>query len=53
MGISIIGDFLNFNLNDMAVMLRGLVIAVIAYFTYAIGLTVLNGFHVQDLFVEA
>jgi hypothetical protein len=32
MGISIIGDFLNFYLSDIAVMLRGLVIAVIAFF---------------------
>jgi hypothetical protein len=51
MGIAIIGDFLNIDMSDMAVVLRGLVIAVIAYLTYAIGLTVLNGFHPQDLIV--
>ena len=32
---------------------RGLVIAVLAYMTYAIGFTVLNGFHSQDLLVGA
>lgn len=53
MGIAIIGDFLNIDMTDMAVVLRGLVIAVIAYMTYAIGLTVLNGFHPQDLTVAA
>ena len=53
MGIAIIGDFLNIDMGDMSVVLRGLVIAVIAYLTYAIGLTVLNGFHLQDLIVGA
>jgi len=53
MGIAIIGDFLNLNMEDMNVVLRGLVIAVIAYMTYAIGLTVLNGFHRQDPAVGA
>jgi hypothetical protein len=51
MGIAIIGDFLNIDMSDMAVVLRGLIIAVIAYMTYAIGLTILNGFHPQDLIV--
>lgn len=51
MGIAIIGDFLNLDMSDMKVVLRGLVIAVIAYLTYAIGLTVLNGFHPPDLIV--
>ena len=53
MGIAIIGDFLNIDMSDMAVVLRGLVIAVIAYLTYAIGFTYLSGFHVQDLLVGA
>jgi len=53
MGIAIIGDFLNIDMSDMAVVLRGLVIAVIAYLTYAIGFTYLGGFHVQDVIVGA
>jgi len=53
MGTAIIGDFLNIDMSDMAVVLRGLVIAVIAYLTYAIGLTILNRFHSQDFIVGA
>ncbi len=53
MGIAILGDFLNIDMEDMRVVLRGLVIAVVAYLTYAIGLTALDGFHVQDLSVGA
>ena len=53
MGIAIVGDFLNIDMSDMKVVLRGLVIAVIAYLTYALGFTVLNGFHLQDLYVGA
>ena len=51
MGIAILGDFLNIDMEDMRVVMRGLVIAVAAYMTYAIGLTVLNGFHGPDLIV--
>ena len=53
MAIAIIGDFLNIDMENMNVVLRGLVIAVIAYLTYAIGLTILNSFHSQDLIVGA
>jgi hypothetical protein len=53
MGIAIIGDFLNIDMEDMRVVLRSLVIAVVAYMTYAIGLTLLDGFHPQDLIVGA
>ena len=53
MGIAILGDFLNIEMEDMRVVLRGLVIAVVAYLAYAIGLTALDGFHVQDLIVGA
>jgi hypothetical protein len=51
MGIAIIGDFLNIDMQDMRVVIRGLVIAVAAYMTYAIGLTVLDGFHGGDVIV--
>jgi len=51
MGIAIIGDFLNIDMSNMSVVLRGLVIAVFAYLTYAIGFTYLAGFHYQDLIV--
>lgn len=53
MGIAIVGDFLNIDMENMRNVLRGLVIAVVAYMTYAIGLTVLNGFHPQDAIVGA
>jgi len=51
MGTAIIGDFLNIDMSNMSVVLRGLVIAVIAYLAYAIGFTYLGGFHFQDLIV--
>ena len=51
MGIAIIGDFLNLDMENPSVVLRGLVIAVIAYLTYGIGWTIVNGFHTQDLIV--
>jgi uncharacterized membrane protein YhhN len=51
--IALLGDFLNLNMTDPAVVIRGLVIAIIAYMTYAIGLTIINGFHKQDLYVGA
>lgn len=53
MGIAIIGDFLNLDMENPNVVLRGLVIAVIAYLTYGIGWTIVNGFHPQDLIVGA
>ena len=42
MGIAIIGDFLNIDMENLRNVLRGLVIAVFAYMTYAIGLTALT-----------
>lgn len=49
MGIAIVGDFLNLDMEDPKVVLRGLVIAVLAYLTYGVGVTVIDGFHRQDL----
>jgi uncharacterized membrane protein YhhN len=49
MGIAIIGDFLNLDMENPKVVMRGLVIAVIAYLTYGIGVTVIDGFHTPDL----
>jgi uncharacterized membrane protein YhhN len=49
MGIAIVGDFLNLDMENPKVILRGLVIAVAAYLTYGIGVTAINGFHPQDL----
>jgi hypothetical protein len=51
MGIAIIGDFLNLDMENPKVVLRGLVIAVMAYLTYGIGVTLIDGFHGQDLIV--
>lgn len=51
LGLALLGDFLNLNMTDPAVVIRGLVIAVVAYLTYAVGLTVVNGFHRQDAYV--
>jgi uncharacterized membrane protein YhhN len=53
MGIAIVGDFLNLDMENPNVVLRGLVIAVVAYLTYGIGVTVINGFHPEDLVVGA
>ncbi|HEY9162832.1 MAG TPA: lysoplasmalogenase family protein [Desulfomonilia bacterium] len=53
LAIALLGDFLNLNMTDPFVVIRGLVIAIIAYMTYAVGLTVINGFHRQDLYVGA
>jgi uncharacterized membrane protein YhhN len=53
MAIAILGDFLNLDMENPNVVLRGLVIAVIAYLTYGIGLTVINGFQPPDLWVAA
>jgi uncharacterized membrane protein YhhN len=53
MGIAIVGDFLNLDMENPAVVLRGLVIAVVAYSTYGIGATVIDGFHRQDWIVGA
>jgi uncharacterized membrane protein YhhN len=53
MGIAIVGDFLNLDMENPKVVLRGLVIAVVAYLTYGIGVTVINGFHPEDLLVGA
>lgn len=49
--IALIGDFLNLDMTDPFVVIRGLVIAVVAYLTYAVGLTRLNGFHRKDIYV--
>jgi len=51
MGIALLGDFLNLDMENPNVVLRGLVIAVVAYLTYGIGVTVISGFHPQDLIV--
>jgi uncharacterized membrane protein YhhN len=53
MGIAIIGDFLNLDMENPKVILRGLIIAVVAYLTYGIGVTVLDGFHREDLILGA
>jgi len=53
MGIAIIGDFLNLDMESPNVVLRGLIIAVVAYLTYGIGVTFISGFHPQDLLVGA
>jgi len=53
MGIALIGDFLNLDMENPNVVLRGLIIAVVAYLSYGIGVTVINGFHPQDLTVGA
>jgi uncharacterized membrane protein YhhN len=53
MGIAIVGDFLNLDMENPHVVLRGLIIAVVAYLTYGIGVTVVDGFHRQDWIVGA
>lgn len=53
LALALVGDFLNLDMTNPNVVIRGLVIAIIAYLTYAIGLTVLNGFHRKDIYVAA
>ncbi len=53
LAIALAGDFLNIDMNDPFVVMRGLVIFVVAYLTYAIGFTAVNGWHRQDLYVGA
>lgn len=53
LGIALIGDINNVNMNDDKTVIIGLVIFVFGYMTYAIGLTILNGFHRADIFVGA
>jgi uncharacterized membrane protein YhhN len=51
LAIALVGDFVNLDMTDPGVVIRALVIAIVAYLTYAIGLTVINGFHRQDRLV--
>ena len=53
MGIALIGDFLNLDMENPNVVFRGLIIAVVAYLTYGIGVTLIDGFHPRDLIVGA
>jgi uncharacterized membrane protein YhhN len=53
MAIAIVGDFLNLEMEDPRVILRGLVIAVAAYLTYGVGVTWISGFHARDVVVAA
>jgi uncharacterized membrane protein YhhN len=49
--ISLIGDINNVDMADQKTVIIGLVIFVFAYLTYAVGMTIFNGFHAQDLVV--
>ncbi len=49
--IALIGDFLNLDMGNPNVVLRGLVIAILAYLTYAVGFTWIDGFHEEDIYV--
>ena len=40
LAIALLGDFLNIDMTDPFAVMRGLVIAVIAYLTYAVGFTI-------------
>jgi len=51
MFIALIGDFLNLDMTKPSVVLRGLVIAIIAYLTYAVGFTWIGGFHQEDIYI--
>lgn len=51
LGIALIGDFLNLDMGNPFVVIRGLIIFVVAYLTYAVGFTIINGFHRQDIYV--
>lgn len=51
MFIALIGDFLNLDMGNPRVVIRGLVIAIIAYLTYAAGFTAIDGFHKEDIYI--
>jgi uncharacterized membrane protein YhhN len=53
MGVALVGDFLNLDMENPNVVLRGLIIAVVAYLTYGIGVTIISGFQPQDLILGA
>lgn len=47
--LAFVGDINNVNMEDERTVFIGLVIFVLAYLAYSIGLTVVNGFHRMDL----
>lgn len=51
--LSFVGDINNTDMTDDRTVIIGLIIFVLAYLTYPIGLTIYNGFHRPDLFVAA
>lgn len=51
MSIALVGDFLNVDMTRPGVVLRGLIIASLAYLTYAVGLLVLVLLRREDLWV--
>lgn len=51
LSVALLGDFLNLDMGNPSVVIRGLIIFVVAYLTYAIGFTVINGFHRRDIYV--
>ncbi len=48
---SLIGDFINVEMNRDSVLMAGLIAFVFAYLTYSIGFTVYNGFHREDIYI--
>ncbi len=51
LSIALIADFLSLDMGNPFVVIRGLIFFVFVYLTYSIGLTILNGFHRQDILV--
>ncbi len=51
LGFSLVGDFINVDMNRDTVLMGGLISFVIAYLVYSIGFTVYNGFHRQDIYI--
>ena len=49
--VSLIGDFFNINMWKNKTLYAAIVVFLIAYLIYPIGITVYNGFHPQDLIV--
>jgi uncharacterized membrane protein YhhN len=48
MALALVGDINNVNMTDDRTVMRGLVLFVLAYLTYSVGLTLHNGFHPLD-----
>jgi uncharacterized membrane protein YhhN len=53
LALSLVGDFVNINMGRDDVLRTGLLIFLVAYLLYPVGITVYDGFHPQDVYGAA